>query len=303
MIKLLVVFAVACMSTSSIAVRFASAPSVWLALVRLLLATGMLVPLALTRYRKELASLDRRVFLSYVASGVLLGVHFLCYFESVKNTSIAAAVVLACSEVFFVAVGARIFFREPISVQGWGGIIVAFLGCLLVTTAKNTHSSDALKGNLLGLLAAALIAVHTLIGKRSRKAGSTTAYTFVAYGFAAITLGIASLLLQVPIAGQAPINWLSALWLAAVCTMLGHSMISYSLKFERASFIASTKLLAPVFAALLGWVLFDEIPAVQVVIGSIVIITSVWYYSRQCAITKIVEVNVDAAEDHRIHMD
>ena len=79
MIKLLGVFAVDCMSTSSIAVRFASAPSVWLALVRLLIATGMLVPLAFTRYRKELASLDRRVFLSYADSGVFHWLKLLCY--------------------------------------------------------------------------------------------------------------------------------------------------------------------------------------------------------------------------------
>ena len=282
MIKLLVVLAVAGISTSSLAVRFADAPAVWIAFARLLLATAILLPFALTRFRQELLHLKRKVFLRYALSGVVLGLHFLCYFESVKNTSIAAAVVLACCEVFFVAIGARFLFREPITVKGWAGILTAFVGCVLVTTAKNTHSPNALLGNLLGLAAAVLIAVNTLITKHSRKEGSTTAYTFVAYGFAALTLCMATFVMHVPILGKTKVDWLSALWLAVVCTMLGHSVLSYSLKYERASYVSAVKLLAPVFAALLGWLLFREAPALQVVIGSVIIIGSVYYYSRQC---------------------
>ena len=291
MMKLLVVLAVACLSTSSLAVRYATAPSAWLAFARLALSAGLLLAPVLWKRRAELRALTRATFWSFAASGIVLGLHFLCYFESVKNTSIAAAVVLACSEVFFVAIGARLFFGERISVRGWLGIVAAFAGCVLVTTAKNTASPDALKGNLLGLCAAVLIAINTLIGKRSRKAASTTVYTFVVYGFAALTLLVACALSGVPLAGQAPVNWLSALWLAVVCTMLGHSLISYSLKFEKASYVSSVKLLAPVFAAVLGWLLFGEVPVLQVMIGSGIIIASVFYYSRQCG----AEVLVDPA--------
>lgn len=282
MIRLLVVLAVVCLSTSSLAVRFATAPSVWLAFARLLLAAVILTPLVLTRYRRELGALRLKVFGTYAVNGVVLGLHFLCYFEAVKNTTIAAAVVLACSEVFFVAIGARILFEEQISARGWLSIVVAFLGCVLVTTAKTSQSPDALKGNLLGLLAAVLIAINTLIGKRSRKAASTTVYTFVTYAFAACTLLVATLLGGVPLTGYAPVNWLSALWLAVVCTMFGHSLISYTLKEESASFVSSAKLLSPVFAAVLGWLLFGEVPVAQVIIGSVVIIVSIYAYARQC---------------------
>lgn len=301
MSKLLVVFAVACISTSSIAVRFATSPAVWLAFARLFLATLILTPVALLKYRPELKKLTRKMFASYALNGVVLGLHFLCYFEAVQNTSIAAAVVLACSEVFFVALGARIFFQERISTRGWVGILVAFVGCVLVTTAKNTQSPDALKGNLLGLLAAILIAVNTLVGKRSRIAVSTTVYTFIMYTFAALTLAVACLLGGVPVTGYAPVNWLSALWLAVVCTMFGHSVISFSLKFERASFVASVKLMAPVFAALLGWALFGEKPVLQVGIGSAIIIASVYSYSRQCDVDALAaQAQAAARADARV---
>ena len=290
MIRLLVVLAVVSLSTSSLAVRYATAPTVWLAFARLLLSTAILTPLVLVRYRRELAALRWKVFGTYAINGVVLGLHFLCYFEAVKNTTIAAAVVLACSEVFFVAIGSRVLFREQISVRGWLSIVVAFLGCVLVTTAKTSQSPDALKGNLLGLLSAVLIAINTLIGKRSRKAASTTVYTFVTYAFAACTLLAATLLGGVPLTGYAPVNWLSALWLAVVCTMFGHSLISYTLKEESASFVSSVKLLSPVFAAVLGWLLFGEVPVAQVIIGSAIIIASVYSYARQCGPSRTPDV-------------
>ena len=58
MIKLLVVLAVMCISTSSLAVRLTAAPAVWLAFIRLLLSAVILLPFALTRCKRELASLD-----------------------------------------------------------------------------------------------------------------------------------------------------------------------------------------------------------------------------------------------------
>ena len=102
------------------------------------------------------------------------------------------------------------------------------------------------------------------------------------YAFAAATLLVATLLGGVQLTGYAPVNWLSALWLAVVCTMLGHSLISYTLKEESASFVSSAKLLSPVFAAVLGWLLFGEVPVAQVIVGSLVIIISVYAYARQC---------------------
>ena len=237
MIKLLVVLAVICISTSSLAVRLTVAPAVWLAFIRLLLSTVILLPFALTRYRRELASLSRNVFLRYALSGIMLGLHFLCYFEALKNTSITAAVVLSCSEAFFVAIGARIFYREPIRTRGWISITIAFLGCVLVTTAKNTQSPNALMGNLLGLLAAILIAVNTLITKGNSKEGSTTTYTLVTYGFAALTLFVATLPWMYPSRENAHGLADRAL---AVCDMhhSGTQRLSYCLKFERASYVS-----------------------------------------------------------------
>ena len=67
-------------------------------------------------------------------------------------------------------------------------------------------------------------------------------------------------------------NLAVAMGLAVLCTLLGHSIFSWGLKYESASFISVVKLLEPVFASLLGILLFREMPAVTSVAGGILII-------------------------------
>ena len=64
----------------------------------------------------------------------------------------------------------------------------------------------------------------------------------------------------------------AALGLAVLCTLLGHSIFSWGLKYEKASFVSVVKLLEPVFASVMGIILFLEIPPLSSSAGGIVII-------------------------------
>ena len=85
-------------STSAIFVKFADAPSSAIALYRLGITAAVLLPfLIFSRKRlKEAASLSKRQFALIVASGILLGVHYVMWFESLRYTSIASSIVLVC---------------------------------------------------------------------------------------------------------------------------------------------------------------------------------------------------------------
>ena len=64
------------------------------------------------------------------------------------------------------------------------------------------------------------------------------------------------------------------------CTLLGHSVFSWGLKYLQPSFVATVKLLEPVFAAVWGMLLFREIPGAQVVLGGTVVLVGIALYSR-----------------------
>ena len=68
--------------------------------------------------------------------------------------------------------------------------------------------------------------------------------------------------------------------LAVFSTILGHSIFSWCLKYFSPSFVSASKLCEPVVAAILAGFLFLEIPKLLQVLGGILIIGGVLYYSR-----------------------
>ena len=124
------------------------------------------------------------------------------------------------------------------------------------------------------------MAVYTMIGKVCRQRISTTVYTLFVYAAAAVTVLVLLLAGGTPVFGYAPRNLWAAAGLAVFCTLLGHSVFSWGLKFESASFIATIKLLEPVFSSVFAFFLFGEVPAWLTVLGGVVVILGVYLYAR-----------------------
>ncbi|MBR4401130.1 MAG: DMT family transporter [Synergistes sp.] len=278
--KLLILLGVVGVSLSAPFIRISTAPSMVLVLYRVLLATILLLPYELLRNRKELMCLSGKTILLCLMSGLCLGLHFSCYFEAIHHTSIASAVALADTEVFFVAFMMFFIFREKIPGRAWAGILLTFSGSLLIALSDAGGGDNILLGDIIAIAAAACMAVYTIIGRTCRRELTTITYTLLVYFSASVTVLIILLFTGTPLLGYGPVNWLSALGMAVFCTLLGHSVFSWGLKYESAAFISTAKLLEPVFAGILGVLLFREIPKLQVIIGGCIVILGVYVYSR-----------------------
>jgi len=278
--KLIILLGTLGVSFSAIFARNASAPSMVLVFYRVFFASLMLFPFVIIYFRSEIKNLTLKSLFLPMISGAFLGLHFTMYFEALKLTSIASSLVLVDTEVFFVAAFMVVVLKEKISAKGWIGIIATFAGSATVAIADLGSGSSMLMGDLMALTSAAFVAVHTLIGRHCRKTITTTVYTFLVYSAAAGTLFILIMLSGIPMVGYETKNYWIAFGLAALCTLCGHSVYSWGLKYEKASFISTAKLLEPVFASILGLFIFAEIPPSFVVAGGLVIIFGVFYYSR-----------------------
>ena len=278
--KLLILLGVVGVSLSAPLIRISTAPSMVLVFYRVLIAAVLLCPFALLRNRDEFSHLGKKTMGLCLLSGLFLGLHFTFYFESLRHTSIASAVALVDTEVFFVAFMMLLLFRETIPVRAWLGILLTFAGSLLIALSDAAGGDNILLGDLIALAGAASMAIYTIIGKICRKEITTTAYTMLVYSSAAATVLIVLLFKGTPVLGYEPINWFTGLGMAVFCTLLGHSVFSWGLKYESAAFISTVKLLEPVFAAILGVILFREIPEPMVMIGGCIIILGVSVYSK-----------------------
>jgi len=234
------------------------------------------------RGRKELGSLRVRDLAVCALSGVFLGLHFMAYNRSLGLTGITAAVTLVDTEMFFVAAGMFIAVRERTSPASLAGMAAAFVGSVIIAAADG-GSAASLRGDLWALSGAVFMAVYTIIGRLERGHVSTGVYTFIVYLSAAVTALAAALLSGTRLFGYGLPAYAAGFGLAVVCTLMGHSIFSWGLGYEKAAYISVLKLLEPVFASVLGVLLLHEYPRLQTALGRLVVIAGVAWCSIQSA--------------------
>ena len=278
--RLLVLLGVAGTSLSAVLVRWSTAPSLVLVFYRVAMASVLLMPVVFFQHRRELSALTRKEWLLCLASGAFLGLHFGAYFESLRQTSIASSVVLVDTEVLFVALATVLIFRKRLGGKAWIAVLLAFGGSIVVAMADPDAAVNPQLGNCLALAGALCMAVYTMIGTVCRKNISTTVYTFLVYCSAAVTVLLLTLCSGQSLAGHGAVNLLTALGMAVFCTLLGHSVFSWGLKYLPPAFISTVKLMEPVFASVWGLLLFGEVPELSVILGGAIIILSIALYSR-----------------------
>lgn len=278
---IMIVIGVIGISLSSILVKCSDAPSSVTAAYRLLWTVLLMSPAVLGRseVRGELFNTKAKTVILSMLSGMFLAFHFVLWFESLDHTSVASSTTIVCTEVVWVAIGYVLFLKGKMPLKAVWAICVALLGSGLIAFADSTHNAQ-LYGDVLALIAAIMVAVYMLIGQIVRKTTSTTIYTYIVYSACA-----AVLLIMCIINGESLFDYgwsapIVGLMLAVFSTILGHSIFSWCLKFFSPSFVSASKLCEPVVAAVLAGIFFSEVPKTLQIVGGIMILGGVYYYSK-----------------------
>lgn len=262
--RLVILLGVAGASLSAVFTRWSTAPALVLALYRMALSAALMAVPALTR-RRELTALTRRDVVLCLVSGAFLGLHFTAYFAGLERTSIAAAVL-----------------GQRLSGRAWAAVVLAFGGSAVVALGDSA-GGGALLGDLIALGGAAAMAVYTMIGALCRRKLSTEVYTFLVYLAASVSLLVVALLSGTPLTGYGAVNGLTALGMAVCCTLLGHNVFSWGLKYLPAAFISTAKLLEPVLSSVWGLLLFAERPGWMTILGAAAVVGGIALYTRASA--------------------
>ena len=264
-------------SAAAIFIRLAEAPALAVAIWRNALGALVLLPIAL--YRRDTFPRGRILRIG-VASGVALGTHFGFWISSLDYTSVAASVVLVCTQPVFVAILAYLLFRERTSPLSFFGILVALAGTAVIASDKAVGSATFF-GNTLAVIGAVSIAVYVLIGRSLRTTGvGVLPYSIVVYASAAATLVPAALYGGVPLWGYPGETWF---WLWVVTLgpqILGHTVLNWALRYIKASIISGTILAEPVVSALLAWLILSERPGLATLLGGAVVLAGLFLLLR-----------------------
>jgi drug/metabolite transporter (DMT)-like permease len=269
---LAIVVGVIAVSFSAILVRYSEAESGVIAFYRMLFSCLILLPYFCKEAVKEIGRINKKDWVLCAAAGAFLAFHFIFWFESLQYTSVANSTVLVTMQPIFAFIGTYFLFKERVSIGGVVSIVVAISGSILISASDFSHDKGAVFGDVLALIACALVTAYFLIGQMVRKRMGLTAYTFIVYGISAIIL-----LIYVLGSGQELFHYPKKEWyifilLAIIPTLLGHSLFNWAIEWVGATKISMAILFEPIGAAVLAYFLFNEsLSAIQLFGASLVL--------------------------------
>ncbi|MCG2812496.1 MAG: DMT family transporter [Candidatus Aminicenantes bacterium] len=283
--RLALAIGILAVSSGSIFVRIAQedAPSLTIAAFRLGLAALILLPVAWLRCRGELLELKASDWGWALASGFFLAIHFGTWITSLEYTSVASSVVLVSTSPLWVALAARVFLDEPLTPALLTGLLLALGGSIVISIAeaRTGVSARPLLGNALALAGALAVSGYWLIGRHLRRHMSLIPYVTMVYGFAALTLLAAAMLLRQPLTGFKTSTYGWFLLLALISQLLGHSSFNWALAHLPAAYVAIATLGEPIGASILAFLFFGEVPSFLKMAAAALILAGILLALRQ----------------------
>lgn len=285
---LVILMGILAVSTSSIFIRFAQkeASSLVIAGYRLTIASILLSPIALTKYKTELKKLSKKDLFWGIISGTLLAIHFASWITSLEYTTVASSVVLVSTSPLWVAFLAPITIKEPVSKIVFIGMATALVGTLFIAIndictfsggincppLSQFIQGDAFIGDALAVIGALAGSGYLLIGRNLRIKLPVIVYIFVVYSFSALVLIGMIILSGEVVTGFSPQTYLWFILLAIVPQLIGHSSFNWALGHLSAAYVSITLLGDPISSTILAFIIFNEVPTQIKMFGAILIL-------------------------------
>ena len=226
-----------------------------------LIVSMILIYLAL---RGELGMLRTRRPVLHAIRGMLGFLAPFCFFLSLKTLPLADATVVFFSSTFILTAGSAIFFREHVGVHRWSAVVIGFGGVLI---AMNPGGGGDLGAYVLVLIATTVYAALFLSGKYLSHEDSVILLVF------SFNMGVGVVaLVALPWVWQPlPLDALLKIVVISLIAFSGHFAFNAAFAHADVSVLAPFEYFALVWAALIGYLVWSDIPAVEVWIGAAII--------------------------------
>jgi drug/metabolite transporter (DMT)-like permease len=206
-----------------------------------------------------------------ILSGTALAIHFFGFFLAMRFTSVATGTALAALQPIFAAYFVRLL-GGYIPKRLWVGMIVAFIGVLVITGVDFQISTKAFLGDLAAIGCAAVAAVYVIIGARARENMSTASYTSIVYLTCASVSLLIAIITDTKLVGYPGIEWLYLATLIIGAQIMGHTILSFTLKTLSPAIASIVVFFEVPVSALLAYWWLGQLPPLGTIPGLILIL-------------------------------
>lgn len=207
-----------------------------------------------------------------VSRSILLMVTTTLFNAGIVYVPLATGTTIMFMSPIIVTLLSVVILREIVGIRRWMGILVGFLGAMIVVEPWNANTSGINVGALFLLAAAFSNAGYQILTRRVRDDDPMTSLLFTAI-FGTV---VASLILPAYWQWPTSFDWM-LLIASGAAGALGHLCIIQAMRFAPASVVAPFSYSSLVWASLFGLIIWNELPQANVWIGAAMIVAAGLY--------------------------
>jgi drug/metabolite transporter (DMT)-like permease len=262
-------------STAVIMIRASTEHPFLVASYRLLLAAGLLSPFFFQEARQEPREAVRQQIGWAALPALALAVHFMSWIIGARMTLVANASLMVNLTPIAMPFFLWLFYRERVTRWEVAGTGLTLAGLVLLSAASLQLSATYFWGNLTCLGSMVAMACYLALGRKNGGRARLWLYLVPLYAIAGVVCLICALVVINPIKAYTLDNLLFIAGLALVPTIFGHSLLNYALRHFRGQVVSVANLSQPIFAGLLGFLIFGEVPSPMVYPAAALILSGV----------------------------
>jgi drug/metabolite transporter (DMT)-like permease len=247
-------------------------------LVRGLFATTLITLLAWHQGALKMPRLIFHPMIGLRVLGELGGTIF--FLIALQHLPIANVSAVLQTLPLAVTMGAALFLGEGVGWRRWLAIVAGFTGVMVIVR-------PGFEGfNIFALSALISVAFCALRDLATRRLPPHVPSLLVSAVTATVIMLCGAVLIT-PLGGWTPMEYeyIALLGLAAVLVLVGYQFVIMSMRTGDISFIAPFRYTALLWAIVLGYLIFGDIPDIAMIVGAIIIVSSGLYtlYREQVA--------------------
>ncbi|MCA1242507.1 DMT family transporter [Stappia stellulata] len=226
--------------------------------------------------------------LGHIGRALIGGSAMAMWFAALARLPLPDATAISFSAPLITVALAAVILREKVRFYRWTAVVVGFLGILIILSphlGATAPTQGTTEGAMLAFAAAVAMALAMITVRRLTNTERTSTIVIWFTGVMAL-LSLAS----------APFGWTvptgtDALMLISIGLFggIGQILLTTSYRFADASTIAPFDYTTMIWTVIVGWLVFSEVPTLEVMAGAIIVIGAgvfVIYRERQLGLDR-----------------
>lgn len=260
-------------STSAIFIRLSTTNPFVLTAARLLIASAMLSPVLVAQLRRHRGAFTRDHIRRTHLPALVIAAHLMAWTIGARLTAVAQSTLIVNMVPVALPFLLHWIARERVNRAEVAGTVVAVAGLLTLSAKDAMAGGGSLLGNAMCLLSMLLFALYVALARRNRDFPSVWLYMIPVYGQASVLCLLAALPWVGGFQFGSGREWALMFALGAVPTVCGHSLLNAAIRGIRGQIVSLVNVSQFIFAAVMGYLLFAEVPPLLFYTASAIVVT------------------------------